>query len=876
MIYRGGVLALSLGLAACGDDGVASTEQGSSSGTSGQDTTTGKPTTMTATDPTTGTPTTTVPTTTVDPDTTTTTDPTATTTTTTDPTATTDTDTTAGTSLSTTGSTGDTSTGTTGDSTTGTTGVPFACGDGNLDPGEGCDDGKDNGDDQACKSDCTPNVCGDGFVGPGETCDDGADNGDDKACKADCTPNVCGDGALGPGEECDDGANNGDNNACKSDCTPNVCGDGLAGPGEGCDDGNNNDNDDCTNACAVATCGDGIESVSEACDDGNAEDTDLCTTACTDATCGDSFVQAVIGEACDDGANNGDQADCTSSCDAASCGDGLIHNLGSGTEECDNGANNGPGQLCNAQCGLNVCGDGDQGPGEGCDDGNLNNGDGCDQNCSLEVCGDGKKDVNEECDDGKNGNQDDGCTDQCLLPACGDGFEQASKGEQCDLGGGNSDTGDCTSSCKDAVCGDLLIHAGVEQCDDGPNNGNGKACKADCSDNFCGDGFVEVGIEECDDGNGVDLDACSNVCKKAQCNDNIKNGLETDVDCGGASCGICPTVLMLAGGNTGPNGNLGGAFTNALGWTTTPLAGVTVEGTDLTVTTANLGVGLVRYTKIGDPQDNQLQYTTWDKGTWKPLAQVNNFTTSGWPSIDSATTTAQATFRGMDGKHYYTSFANNVWSAAQDSGVAGPIAGDIAALGDDAVFIYKVTGLARIDYVNRTNGVWGATTLLSGANQSNTVTANIRRMKAGANELLALWYRLDNSRIRGVYRKAGAWAAQGFDVPPATVTTNVRQAVLTGSGGDVAIAYQGLDGKLYLVAFVVLLNNWVGPVQMATNPTITGTPAIAEGVGSSFAEVAYISNGQVYHSRFKTDFTFTNPVLVGGTDIRSVSLHRTN
>ena len=842
-------MALTFVLVGCGDDGVASTEQGSSSGTVGQETTTGQPTTSDpsgdpTSEPTTGTtvPTTTVPTTT---DGTDTTDTTATDTTATD--------------------TGDTSTG-------GTTEGPGVCGDGEVDPGEGCDDGAENGDDKACKSDCTANVCGDGFVGPLEGCDDGAENGDDKACKADCTANVCGDGALGPGEGCDDGANNGDDQACKLDCTANVCGDGSKGPGEGCDDGNEMDNDECTNACAVATCGDAIESVSEACDDGNAVDTDLCTTACTDATCGDGFAQAVAGEACDDGANNGDQADCTSSCAAASCGDGLVHNLGSGTEECDNGANNGPGQLCNGACVLNVCGDGDPSPAEACDDGGLVNGDGCDQNCLLEECGDGKKDANEECDDSKNGNQDDGCTDLCLLPACGDGFAQANEGEECDLGANNSDTGVCTGGCKDAACGDGLIQAGVEQCDDGPNNADSKACKADCSENTCGDGFVEVGIEECDDGNGEDLDACSNVCKAAQCNDEIKNGGETDVDCGGPLCSICPTVLLLAGGNTGPNGNLGGAYTSATGWTLTPLAGVTVEGTDVAFTSANLGVGLLRYTKIGDPQDNQLKYTTWDKGTWTPVAQVSNFTTSSWPSLDAASTTAQAMFRGMDGKHYYTSFANGVWSGAQDSGTTGPVAGDVAALGDNAVFLYKNQNSNQLFFANRTGGAWGPGTFLSGVNQSTTIPPVLHTTKSGASELLGMWSRTDTNRIRSAYRTGGMWPAVGFDVPPNTVTTTARISMVTGFGGNVALVYRGMDSKLYAVAYVAQANFWLGPVQMTGNPTISGTPAISEGVGAAVAEVAFISGGQLYHSRFLADFTFTNPVLIGGNDIRSVSL----
>ena len=52
------------------------------------------------------------------------------------------------------------------------------------------------------------------------------------------------------------------------------------------------------------------------------------------------------------------------------CGDGVVDDpLG---EACDDGENNGPGQDCNAECQLNVCGDGDRGPSEGCDDGDAN------------------------------------------------------------------------------------------------------------------------------------------------------------------------------------------------------------------------------------------------------------------------------------------------------------------------------------------------------------------------------------------------------------------------------------------------------------------------------------------------------------------------
>ena len=49
-------------------------------------------------------------------------------------------------------------------------------------------------------------------------------------------PPACGDGVINGADECDDGANNGDTLACKSDCTLQACGDGFIGIGEGCDE----------------------------------------------------------------------------------------------------------------------------------------------------------------------------------------------------------------------------------------------------------------------------------------------------------------------------------------------------------------------------------------------------------------------------------------------------------------------------------------------------------------------------------------------------------------------------------------------------------------------------------------------------------------
>jgi hypothetical protein len=159
------------------------------------------------------------------------------------------------------------------------------------------------------------------------------------------------------------------------------------------------------------------------------------------------------------------------------CGDGKVFNTGGGAEECDDGVDNGPGKACNAMCVLNVCGDGDKGPDEECDDGNNER--------RRRVLGDLQaRGVRQRVARPGRGVRRRGQRRQGrrlhrrVQPAgCGDGFEQPSLGEQCDLGGQNSDGGACTSMCKDATCGDGLIQANVEQCDDGANNGPGKACR---------------------------------------------------------------------------------------------------------------------------------------------------------------------------------------------------------------------------------------------------------------------------------------------------------------------------------------------------------------------------------------------------------------
>jgi hypothetical protein len=138
------------------------------------------------------------------------------------------------------------------------------CGNAIQEDGEQCDNGTDNADDAACRSDCQLAVCGDGLVLAGvEACDDGnADASDDCITCVDpegtdcpCKLATCGDGFLQEGVEvCDDGVNDGGYGSCTADCAARgpYCGDGNldVDGGEECDDA---EDPACLVSCKLAT-----------------------------------------------------------------------------------------------------------------------------------------------------------------------------------------------------------------------------------------------------------------------------------------------------------------------------------------------------------------------------------------------------------------------------------------------------------------------------------------------------------------------------------------------------------------------------------------------------------------------------------------------
>lgn len=178
-----------------------------------------------------------------------------------------------------------------------------------------------------------PPYCGDGNLDPGETCDEGALNGQPLHCDLFCegvTSAVCGNGILEAGEACDDGGSNGQPNQCDTGCqgtTPSVCGNEVVEDGETCETGQSEActvgetaglaacNETCTGygECVSSThCGNGVLEVPEVCETGT-------SAPCVEAGTGyngqqpcledcSGYAACVPTEFCGDGVINGNEA----------------------------------------------------------------------------------------------------------------------------------------------------------------------------------------------------------------------------------------------------------------------------------------------------------------------------------------------------------------------------------------------------------------------------------------------------------------------------------------------------------------------------------------------------------------------------------------
>ena len=400
------------------------------------------------------------------------------------------------------------------------------CGNGALDPGEGCDTQIPAGQPGACPTSCDDgNACTvDTLDGPG-TCNASCSAqpitqcaGGDGCCPAgctagsdsDCSPS-CGDGVLDPGESCDTQIPAGQPGACPSSCDDgSACTvDALQGAGT------------CSASCsaqAITQCAGG---------DG------CCPAGCTansDGDCSPSCGNGALepGESCDVKIPAGQPGACPSSCDD---GNACTVDTLQGTGTCNAGCSTqaitqcAPGDGC-CPTGCTANSDGDCSP--SCGNGALEPGESCD----VKIPAGQKGACPTSCDDGKV------CTIDVLIGAgtcnasCGaKTITQCASGDGCCPAGctANSD-GDCQ-----AVCGNGALEPG-ESCDVKIPAGQKGACPTSCEDgDLCTtDKLANPGTCQaqclhsppmtCNDGNPCTTDACNPKTGKCEavpkvCND---------------------------------------------------------------------------------------------------------------------------------------------------------------------------------------------------------------------------------------------------------------------------------------------------------------------------------------------------------------------
>jgi cysteine-rich repeat protein len=337
---------------------------------------------------------------------------------------------------------------------------------------EVCDEGVLNGTYGHCNRTCTgfDATCGDGELSPGETCDNGASNGQ-----------YCDTRASEPGREMCRVAQ-----SCGFDCRSRApfCGDGAvqAGDGEQCEPGQ-------TEVTTSSICSSGPFAGIKAC----SADADCTVVGVASGRCGsgaDDFGGVAAVPAWDDCRNIsvsrcigtgsicqlGDHRRCSTDADCAvpAAGGRCVSRF---ELTCTTDAGCGPGGRCNAY------------PTQRTRSCSTSEDDGAPQ-CTWRpwsacqpaaTCGDGIRDTGEDCDDG-NSSDNDSCTSLCRANVCGDGYLQTGA-EQCDYGdparggrNGAACTSEygltcavCTTSCRvEAQSGGFCGNGrrdGREQCD---------------------------------------------------------------------------------------------------------------------------------------------------------------------------------------------------------------------------------------------------------------------------------------------------------------------------------------------------------------------------------------------------------------------------
>ncbi len=314
---------------------------------------------------------------------------------------------------------------------------------------------------------------------------------------------------------------------------------------------------------------------------------------------------------------------------------------------------------------------------------------------------------------------------------------------------------------------------------------------------------------------------------------------------GAGGGGAQPFVLLVAGGANA----LGGARFDGSKWTPTVLTGATNQSPGVTIVSGQ-GVGVYR-----DAGGGTLMFVTEKNGSWSaPAAVAAMVTTQHAPAIATRGMAADVVFHGNDFQHYFASWSGAAWSPtaepvkpANQAQSFGPQAGALAAVGAELVLAYPGNdGNAYAQ--SRQMAAWQTAIKIGAA--ATKLTPALTAMNGGTAELVAVYVQASDGHLAYATRAGGNWAVAGL-VEPNSYSADAP-ALAPLAGGKAVLAFRGLDGKGYTSIYTPMgVPQWSTPVPLAAvNPSLGSRPALAVGIGTAQAELAYAaSDGHAYHQR---------------------------
>jgi hypothetical protein len=433
------------------------------------------------------------------------------------------------------------------------------CGGGGVCPacpiGQGCTVNGDCLGNFCDRGTCAVATCSNGTLDPGETdVDCGGPSCpacvDARTCllNRDCTSGFCNPTVfVCATPTCGDGFRNGAET--DTDCGGGTCPACMTGQGcqQGPRDCRNQICDPTTQTCSAPTCSDGVRNGTETGLDCGGGTCPACPTGqgcqqgprdCMSQIC-DPTTQTCAMAACNDGVRNGNETgtDCGGGGPCAPCGTG--GGCQQGPRDCLSMVCNGATQTCAAPSCTDTVRNGTE-TGTDCGGGTCPAcpaGQGCQQgprDCLSQVC--------------------DPTTQTCAMAACNDGIRNGTE-TGTDCGGGACSPcgtgGGCQNGprdCLSQICDGTTQTCAAPSCVPPDGVRNGTETGVDCGGGSCplcpaGQG-CQVGTRDC---MSQVCSSTTQTCAVAACNDTVRNGNETDVDCGGGTCPACPNGRICVG-----------------------------------------------------------------------------------------------------------------------------------------------------------------------------------------------------------------------------------------------------------------------------------------------------------------------------------------